>query len=155
MRPGPSTRDVKKSNEEQASNWFKKWINYRSYEPSVSNFDSAEEHTAVGQVQSQVSETEQRQEGKAVEMSKVQEELVRISFKMAKQAEGEASVAKNVRGGRIMEKQRPTTLPRIIHLMEEMLDKIRSKWRPTLKSNLMDMNMDDYYKDVQVELMDD
>uniref|UniRef100_A0A915IRJ1 Uncharacterized protein n=1 Tax=Romanomermis culicivorax TaxID=13658 RepID=A0A915IRJ1_ROMCU len=70
----------------------------RSQGHSVSNFDSAEEHTVVGRVQAQVPETEQRQESKTAEMSKLQEELARISFEMAKQSEVQATVGGNVKG---------------------------------------------------------
>uniref|UniRef100_A0A915IV39 Uncharacterized protein n=1 Tax=Romanomermis culicivorax TaxID=13658 RepID=A0A915IV39_ROMCU len=74
---------------------------------------------------------------------------------MAKQAKGEATVAGNVKGHQTLGRQRPTTPPKIVHPMMEMLVKIRLKLRPAWKSNLVDMNMDDYYKDAPAELFDD
>uniref|UniRef100_A0A915LB05 Uncharacterized protein n=1 Tax=Romanomermis culicivorax TaxID=13658 RepID=A0A915LB05_ROMCU len=127
----------------------------RPLEPSGSNFDLAEEHAAVGQIQPQVSETEQRQECKTAEMSKLQEELARISFEMAKQAKTKATVAKNVKGQQMIHRQRPTMPLRIVHQMDKTLDEIRRKSRLAWKSNLTDMNMDDYYKDAPTELMED
>uniref|UniRef100_A0A915II38 Uncharacterized protein n=1 Tax=Romanomermis culicivorax TaxID=13658 RepID=A0A915II38_ROMCU len=59
----------------------------RSQEPSVSNFDSAEEHAVAGQVQTQAPETKVRRESKNAQMARVEKELRRSSFAMARQAE--------------------------------------------------------------------
>uniref|UniRef100_A0A915K4V0 Uncharacterized protein n=1 Tax=Romanomermis culicivorax TaxID=13658 RepID=A0A915K4V0_ROMCU len=59
---------------------------------------------------------------------------MRVSFEMAKQAKGEATVARNVKG---------------------TLDEIRGKLKPVRKSNLVDMNLDDYCEDPPAELYDD
>uniref|UniRef100_A0A915HIX7 Uncharacterized protein n=1 Tax=Romanomermis culicivorax TaxID=13658 RepID=A0A915HIX7_ROMCU len=62
-------------------------------------------------------------------MSKLQEELARISFEMAKQAEREATVVRNVKGQQMMEKQRLTT--KIVNLMEQMLEEINGNGDPS------------------------
>uniref|UniRef100_A0A915KJM5 Uncharacterized protein n=1 Tax=Romanomermis culicivorax TaxID=13658 RepID=A0A915KJM5_ROMCU len=75
----------------------------RSHEPSVSNFDSAEEHPAVGQIQTQAPETEVRQESKNAEMARVEEELMRSSLEMARQAEIKATVGGSVKDHQTLE----------------------------------------------------
>uniref|UniRef100_A0A915IFQ9 Uncharacterized protein n=1 Tax=Romanomermis culicivorax TaxID=13658 RepID=A0A915IFQ9_ROMCU len=116
----------------------------RSHEPSDSNFDSAEEHAVVGQIQAQVPESQLRQESKTAVVSKLEEESARISFEMAKQAECGATVSRNVKGHQILERQRPTTPRKIVHLMTETLGEIRQELKPAWKSNLVNMNMEDY-----------
>uniref|UniRef100_A0A915IW92 Uncharacterized protein n=1 Tax=Romanomermis culicivorax TaxID=13658 RepID=A0A915IW92_ROMCU len=88
-------------------------------------------------------------------MSKLQEEVARISFEIAKQAEIEATVSQYVKVYRTLERQRPTTPPIIVHPMDGMLDEIRGNLKPAWKSNLVDMNMDNYYGDASAELVHD
>uniref|UniRef100_A0A915IMN0 Uncharacterized protein n=1 Tax=Romanomermis culicivorax TaxID=13658 RepID=A0A915IMN0_ROMCU len=126
----------------------------RSHEPSVSNFYSAEEHAVVGQIQRQAPETKLRQESKTAEVSRVEEELMSGSFEMASQAEIKGTVGGNVKGHQTLERQRLMTPPKIVHPIVEMLDGIRRKWKPVWKSDLMDMNFDDYYEDGPAELYD-
>uniref|UniRef100_A0A915JY79 Uncharacterized protein n=1 Tax=Romanomermis culicivorax TaxID=13658 RepID=A0A915JY79_ROMCU len=45
--------------------------------------------------------------------------------------------------------------PKIVYLMMETLDEIRGKSKPGWKSNLVDMNLDNYYEDALTELFDD
>uniref|UniRef100_A0A915J6E3 Uncharacterized protein n=1 Tax=Romanomermis culicivorax TaxID=13658 RepID=A0A915J6E3_ROMCU len=74
---------------------------------------------------------------------------------MVKQAEVEPAVGRNGKGHRNLERQTLTTPPKIVHPMEKTLDEIRLKWKPAWKSNLVDMNMDDYYEDAPAELFYD
>uniref|UniRef100_A0A915KBV0 Uncharacterized protein n=1 Tax=Romanomermis culicivorax TaxID=13658 RepID=A0A915KBV0_ROMCU len=105
---------------------------------------TAEEQAVVGQIQAQVPGTELRQESKTAEVSRLEEELTRISFEMAKQAKSKATVARNVKGHQTLESRRLMTPPKIVYLMMEMLDKIRRKWKPAWKSHLVNMNLDNY-----------
>uniref|UniRef100_A0A915HRM7 Uncharacterized protein n=1 Tax=Romanomermis culicivorax TaxID=13658 RepID=A0A915HRM7_ROMCU len=88
-------------------------------------------------------------------MSKLQEEVARISFEMAKQAEIEGTVSQYVKGHGTLERQRPATPPRIVHPMNEMLDEIRGSLKLAWKSNLVDMNIDNYYENALAELVHD
>uniref|UniRef100_A0A915HPC7 Uncharacterized protein n=1 Tax=Romanomermis culicivorax TaxID=13658 RepID=A0A915HPC7_ROMCU len=58
-------------------------------------------------------------------LRRLEEELTRVSLKMAKQAEGKATVAGNVKCHQTLERQRPRTPLKIVHPMTEMLDEIR------------------------------
>uniref|UniRef100_A0A915JP34 Uncharacterized protein n=1 Tax=Romanomermis culicivorax TaxID=13658 RepID=A0A915JP34_ROMCU len=80
---------------------------------------------------------------------------MRVSFEMAKKAEVEASAARNVKGHQTSERQKWMTPPKIVHLVMETLDEIRGKSKPGWKSNLVDMNLDNYYDDAPTELFDD
>uniref|UniRef100_A0A915KGJ2 Uncharacterized protein n=1 Tax=Romanomermis culicivorax TaxID=13658 RepID=A0A915KGJ2_ROMCU len=102
----------------------------------------------------QAPETELRQESKTAEVSRVEEELMRGSFDMARQAKIKATVGGNLKGHQTLERQRPTTPPKIVHPMAEMLDEIRRKSKLAWKSNLVDTNFDNYYEDVRAELYD-
>uniref|UniRef100_A0A915KCJ8 Uncharacterized protein n=1 Tax=Romanomermis culicivorax TaxID=13658 RepID=A0A915KCJ8_ROMCU len=73
---------------------------------------------------------------------------------MAKQAEVKASVPGNVKGHQTLERQRLTRPLKIVHPMTETLDEIRWKLKPAWKSNLVVMNMDDYFQDAPAELFD-
>uniref|UniRef100_A0A915J2P9 Uncharacterized protein n=1 Tax=Romanomermis culicivorax TaxID=13658 RepID=A0A915J2P9_ROMCU len=97
----------------------------RSHEPSVSNFDSAEEHAVARQIQTHAPETEVRPENKNAEIARVDDELMRSSFEMARQAEIEATVGGSVKDHQTLERQRLTTPPKTVHLMAETLDEIR------------------------------
>uniref|UniRef100_A0A915ITE4 Uncharacterized protein n=1 Tax=Romanomermis culicivorax TaxID=13658 RepID=A0A915ITE4_ROMCU len=105
---------------------------------------SCTEHTVVGQIQAQVPETELRQESKTAKVSKVEEELARGSFQMARQAEIKATVGRNVKSHQTLERQRLTMPPKIVHPMMETVDEIRGKSKPAWEWNLVDMYLDDY-----------
>uniref|UniRef100_A0A915JCV5 Uncharacterized protein n=1 Tax=Romanomermis culicivorax TaxID=13658 RepID=A0A915JCV5_ROMCU len=94
-------------------------------------------------------------EGKNGEMARVEGELRRSSFEMARQAEIEATVGGSVKSHQTFERQRPTSPPRVIHPMAEMLDKIRRKSKESWKSNMVDMNFHKYYDDAPTDLYDD
>uniref|UniRef100_A0A915II55 Uncharacterized protein n=1 Tax=Romanomermis culicivorax TaxID=13658 RepID=A0A915II55_ROMCU len=127
----------------------------RSHEPSVSNFDSAEEHPVVGQIQTQAPETEVRREGRNAEVARVEEELRRSSFEMARQVEIETTVSGNVKGHQTLERERLKSPPKVVHPMAETLEEIRWKWKPVWRSNMVDMNYDEYHKDTLTNLYDD
>uniref|UniRef100_A0A915L3N8 Uncharacterized protein n=1 Tax=Romanomermis culicivorax TaxID=13658 RepID=A0A915L3N8_ROMCU len=77
---------------------------------------------------------------------------MRSSFEMARQAKIEATVGGSVKGHQTLERQRPTMPPKIVHPMAETLDEIERELKPVWKSNLVDMNFDEYYEDTLVEL---
>uniref|UniRef100_A0A915IGB9 Uncharacterized protein n=1 Tax=Romanomermis culicivorax TaxID=13658 RepID=A0A915IGB9_ROMCU len=74
----------------------------------------------------------------------MEDKLVRISSEMARRTDVDGTLAENVKGPRVMERRRLGTPPRIVHQIEERLEEIRWKSKPAWKSNLVDMNMDNY-----------
>uniref|UniRef100_A0A915L6B0 Uncharacterized protein n=1 Tax=Romanomermis culicivorax TaxID=13658 RepID=A0A915L6B0_ROMCU len=74
---------------------------------------------------------------------------------MARQAEIKATVGGNAKGHQTLERKRPTTPPKIVHPMAEMLDEIRWKSKLAWKLNMVDMNFNEYYEDPPAELYDD
>uniref|UniRef100_A0A915JDP2 Uncharacterized protein n=1 Tax=Romanomermis culicivorax TaxID=13658 RepID=A0A915JDP2_ROMCU len=88
-------------------------------------------------------------------MARVEEELMRSSLEMARQAKIEATIGGSVKGHQTLERQRPTMPPKTVHWMGETLNKIRWKSKPSGKSNLVDMNLDDFYEDPPAQLYDD
>uniref|UniRef100_A0A915KKA4 Uncharacterized protein n=1 Tax=Romanomermis culicivorax TaxID=13658 RepID=A0A915KKA4_ROMCU len=63
-------------------------------------------------------------------MARVEKELRRNSFEMARQAKIEATVSGNVKGHQTFEGERPTSPPKLVYLMAETLDEIRGKSKP-------------------------
>uniref|UniRef100_A0A915JUK3 Uncharacterized protein n=1 Tax=Romanomermis culicivorax TaxID=13658 RepID=A0A915JUK3_ROMCU len=53
----------------------------------------------------------------------MEDKLVRISSEMARRTDVDGTVAKKVKGRRAMERQRLATPPRIVHRIEERMEK--------------------------------
>uniref|UniRef100_A0A915LAD1 Uncharacterized protein n=1 Tax=Romanomermis culicivorax TaxID=13658 RepID=A0A915LAD1_ROMCU len=80
-------------------------------------------------------------------MARVEEELRRSSFFMARRAEIKATVSGNVESHQTFERERPMSPPKVVHPMAQMLDEIRQKSKLAWRSNMADMNFDEYYND--------
>uniref|UniRef100_A0A915IBK1 Uncharacterized protein n=1 Tax=Romanomermis culicivorax TaxID=13658 RepID=A0A915IBK1_ROMCU len=59
---------------------------------------------------------------------------------MARQAEIEATVSKNVKGHQTLKRERQRSPPKVVHSMAETLDEIRQKSKPAWRSNMVDIN---------------
>uniref|UniRef100_A0A915JC01 Uncharacterized protein n=1 Tax=Romanomermis culicivorax TaxID=13658 RepID=A0A915JC01_ROMCU len=86
-------------------------------------------------------------------MARVEGELRRSSFEMARQAKTEATVGGSVKSHQTTERQRSTSPPKVIHPMTEVLEEIRGKSKLAWKSNMVDMNFDQYYKEEYLSLL--
>uniref|UniRef100_A0A915KBL3 Uncharacterized protein n=1 Tax=Romanomermis culicivorax TaxID=13658 RepID=A0A915KBL3_ROMCU len=53
------------------------------------------------------------------------------------------------------ERERPTLPPKLVHRMAETLEEIRRMSKPVWRSNMMDMNYDEYYEDALANLYED
>uniref|UniRef100_A0A915KD78 Uncharacterized protein n=1 Tax=Romanomermis culicivorax TaxID=13658 RepID=A0A915KD78_ROMCU len=74
---------------------------------------------------------------------------------MARQAEIEATVGGSVKGHQTFEEERLMSPLKVIHRITETLEEIGQKLKPASKSNMVDMNYDEYYEDARAELYDD